>query len=984
MAALPGRILRAVAILLPLALLLTGCSTRTVQGVVVDGQGPVAGALVRLRATEISTLTDTDGRFSLSVSGPPLHRTLTAWKESYYIGGADLTGFPEEVVISLRPHTGTDHPDVDWLPSDADPAVELACGNCHTELHAEWRADAHSQAAVKPLVQAMYNGSDRHGRAGVGPGFLLDSPEEQGNCAACHAPAAPDLNHLDGEAANGVFCQFCHSVIAARPPYAETTAGVNAISLLRPPPDEHLFIGPYDDVPGRDTFSPLQKSSQQCAACHSGGWWGIPAYTSFDEWQASAYAAAGVQCQDCHMPALGSADDPPIRLVSACTPNSRSSTFDKSRTSESQTSEALCVVQSCMDCHLTGKSTDRDPTTAIPLIPPRNPATVASHRMLGAGDPDFLAGAVTLVLTATQGADGVLAEVALTNRGAGHSIPTDGWMRNLILLVEASDANGQPLAYLGPEYLPDWAGVGSVAKANYAGLPGRGFARILEDWEGQSPAPPWRNGIRVRSDNRIGPGQTDRSSYLFARPAGDEPAQVTARLIHRRILKPWADEKGFDPVDTPMAEAEAVAVATGEPLAAHLAQPYDTTLFAPSLATTSDGTRLETAHIAPAQACAACHDDTFAAWQRSGHARSTTSPLYRARAKVASQNTQMEVPPFCAGCHTPIGLLSGQVRTRWSWFGQESYPLDEAALSGVQCSVCHAIAAVTGTADGAYVLDPARLGFTDVTTDTSDLHASALGNSLYTKPEFCATCHEATSPAPGFRQAQPTSPGDAPVNGLPVMTTFSEWQASRFNSGDPATTVTCQGCHFADGRHGELRREDLLAAASVDMSLTADGDDAVMATVTVANTGAGHNLPTGATELQQLWLEVTAADGAGREIFHSGGVDGYGDPEAEAVTFGTVWLDADGKPTERLWEAAAVLRDQRIAAGGVFTTTYAIPLPPGWIAPVQVRAALNYRAASGYLSGLMSIYLQEEVHASPTVEMAAVERCWGCLSKDSP
>ena len=950
------RVLFITGLLATLALLLAGCAGRAVQGVVVDAQGPVSGAVVRLRATENATVSDESGRFTLNVDGFPLHRTLTAWKEGYYIGGADLTGFPAQVMIHLRPHTGTDHPGVDWLPSDADPAVELACGNCHQELHSEWQADAHSQAATKPLVQAMYNGSDQHGRSGVGPGFLLDTTEEVGNCAACHAPAAPDLNSLEGEAANGVFCQFCHSVIAAQKPYAETTAGVNAVSLLRPPPDEHLFIGPYDDVTGRDTFSPAQVNSQQCAACHSGGWWGVAAYSSFDEWQASAYAAAGVQCQDCHMPALGAADDPPIRLVSACAPES-SSTFNQSRTAE-----ALCILQSCIDCHLTGKTEDRDPTTAIPLIPPRNPATVSSHRMLGAGDLDFLASAVTLILTATQASDGVLAAVAISNRGAGHSIPTDGWMRNLILLVEATDAAGNSLAYLGPQSVPQWGGVGPVEQGNYAGLPGKGFARLLEDWEGEAPAPPWRNGIRVRSDNRIGAGATDRSDYFFALPASDGPVRVTARLIHRRIFKAWADAKGFDPVDTTMAEASAQAAATTEPVLQRLTRPYDAALFAPSLATTSNGLRLETAHIAQAGDCAECHSAAFAAWQTSGHARSATSPLYRARVKVVAQNTQAEIAPSCAGCHTPIGLLSGQVRTRWSWFGQESYPLNEAAQSGVQCSVCHAIAVVTGAADGAYVMDAALLGFTDVTTATSGIHAPALGNELYSSPEFCATCHEATSP----------------VNGLPVMTTYSEWQASRFNSGDPTTTVTCQDCHFAEGRHGALRREDLLAAATVNLALEADGEDAIAATVTVANSGAGHSLPTGTTELQQMWLEVRATDANRQEIFLSGGVDGYGDPSEDAVRFGTVWLDGDGKPTERHWEAASVLWDQRIPAGGTFTVTFEIPLPPAVVAPVQVQVSLKHRAASGYLTGLMSIYLQEDVPSAPTVEMAVAESCWGC------
>ena len=950
----------------------------------------MAGAVVRLRATENATLSDEQGRFALSLPGYALHRTVTAWKEGYYIGGADVTGFPAEVTIRLRPHTAADNPGSGWLPSDPDPAVELACGNCHAELHAAWRADAHAQAATKPLVQSMFTGADRQGQPGVGPGFLLDSPEEPGNCAACHAPAAPDLSQLEGEAVNGVFCQFCHSVSAARTPYAETTAGVHAVTLLRPPPSEHLFIGPFDDVTGRDTFSPVQASSRQCAACHSGGWWGVPAYTSFDEWQASAYAAAGVQCQDCHMPALGSADDPPVRVVSACAPNElRSSTFAKSRTSESRTSELGCIIQSCIDCHITGKTADRDPTTASPLIPPRNPATLSNHKMRGADDPDFLRGAVTLVLTATRGADGVLAEVALTNRGAGHSIPTDGWTRSLLLLVEAFDSDGALLDYRGPEFAPEWAGIGPVAEGNYAGLAGKGFARLLEDWEGNAPAPPWRNGIRVLRDNRIPAGGADTSRYLFALPAADGPVRVTARLIHRRLYKEWADAKGFPVGDTPMAEAEALAAPSGESLAHHLTPGYDASLFAPARATTTDGRRLDSSHAARPQECAACHTAAFESWQASGHARAATAPLYRARVKVASQNTEADIPPLCAGCHSPVGLLSGQIRTRWSWFGQESRPLDEAALSGVQCAVCHAIEAISGPGDGAYVLDPARLAASTVTTGTAQSHPQmtpiftdairVLSEpcvqpcSLIAAPEFCAVCHEGTSPAPGFRQAQPTGTG-----GLPVMTTFSEWQASRFNTGDPATTVTCQGCHFADGRHGELRPSDLQAAATVDLALEANGDGGISARVTITNSGAGHSLPTGATELQQFWLEVRATDAAGRELFRSGGVDAYGDPGEDAVTFGTVWLDGEGRPTERHWEAASVLRDQRIAAGEAFTATFAIPLPRDAQLPVRVQAALNYRAAAGYLTGLMSIYVQEEIPPPPTIPMAEAEVCWGC------
>jgi hypothetical protein len=46
------------------------------------------------------------------------------------------------------------------------------------------------------------------------------------------------------------------------------------------------------------------SDSRFCATCHQLTWPGAsaPFYDTWGEWQASAYAAAGVSCQDCHMP----------------------------------------------------------------------------------------------------------------------------------------------------------------------------------------------------------------------------------------------------------------------------------------------------------------------------------------------------------------------------------------------------------------------------------------------------------------------------------------------------------------------------------------------------------------------------------------------------------------------------------------------------------------------------------------------------------
>src|SRR5688572_13879823 len=97
--------------LLLIASLLVVFTHHTVHGVVRDAQDiPVAGATVRLRATENWTTTDANGAFKLTVRGLSLHRTVTAWKQGYYTGAADLTGFGRTLTIALRPLTAQDTP----------------------------------------------------------------------------------------------------------------------------------------------------------------------------------------------------------------------------------------------------------------------------------------------------------------------------------------------------------------------------------------------------------------------------------------------------------------------------------------------------------------------------------------------------------------------------------------------------------------------------------------------------------------------------------------------------------------------------------------------------------------------------------------------------------------------------------------------------------------------------------------------------------
>jgi mono/diheme cytochrome c family protein len=528
--------------------------TGTLTGVVRDVNGPVAGATVRVQTTTHFTESDGQGRFTLTALTPGEPVTLTAWAPGYYIGGgeAHLPG-PDGVDLTLTAHATEDNPAYRWLSAFAEAGQEGNCQNCHAEPgnpaltlpFDEWVTDVHAGAARNVRFLTMYNGTDVRGNQSpltryacspdygcfplppdptqpyYGPGYKLDFAGTAGNCAACHAPVAAvdapysvDPNAVTGVGAEGVACDFCHKVwdvrldAATGSPYPNMP-GTLSYEFRRPSEGHQFFAGPLDDVaPGEDTYSPLQRQSQFCAPCHFGAFWDTLVYDSFGEWLASPYSDpdAGQTCQDCHMPPLGAA-------------------------------------------YLTRP--DRGGLA-------RDPATIFGHRMPGASDESLLQNAVNLRATARLEGGQVTVRVDLTNDRTGHHVPTDSPLRHLILLVHATDESGHSLPQLDGPTVPVWGGVGEAAKGYYAGLPGKGFAKVLQElWTNVSPTGAYWNHTRVLSDNRLAAFASDISSYAFAAPAaGAVTLEVT--LIYRRAFIELMDQKGWDAPDIVMEEAHIV------------------------------------------------------------------------------------------------------------------------------------------------------------------------------------------------------------------------------------------------------------------------------------------------------------------------------------------------------------------------------------------------------------------------------------------
>jgi Carboxypeptidase regulatory-like domain len=523
----------------------------SIRGVVLDEEEhPLANAIVRIKATEHFVTTASDGSFELTglPAGQPV--SITAFLLGYYIGGGEkiLPGTTDAEIV-LKKHINEDNENYEWLSAFSDAGEEGNCQNCHHGLDAvegslpfaEWKADAHALSTQNIRFLTMYLGQDVNGNQsplreyGVsrdygripmrpdpdqpyyGPGYKLDFPETAGNCSSCHAPAAAinaayetDPTQVSGVGAEGVACDFCHKVWSVNLDPStglpqSNMPGVLSFEFRRPPEGHQFFAGPLDDVaPGEDTYVPIQTQSQFCAPCHFQSFWGTQVYNSFGEWLESPYSNSetGKTCQDCHMPAGK---------------NNHFARLDK------------------------GASI-------------RDSQTIFSHLMPGASDVELLQNAVTMTAEAKIENDRLVVEVKITNDQTGHHVPTDSPLRQMILLVDATDEIGQALSLLEGETIPAWGGVGDPSLGYYASLPGKGYAKILmEMWTEIEPTGSYWNPTQIVSDNRIAAFESDVSTYVFTAPDKGE-ARVKITLLFRRAFKELMDQKGWDVPDITMEE----------------------------------------------------------------------------------------------------------------------------------------------------------------------------------------------------------------------------------------------------------------------------------------------------------------------------------------------------------------------------------------------------------------------------------------------
>lgn len=545
-----------------------------VTGTVTNSAGPVAGAVVRLKATSFETRTDSNGHFLLVGFAPRFDAQITAWSDGHYISGATAYPWGQIIAIHLTPYGAADNETYAWVPPKVHKRtyiqealarwglpvaarisfnhlflplasrLPLGCADCHGKvISSQFEGGAHAKGTDNFIFKTAYSGTDVHGNRSAltsygfsrdygrfpmrsdttqpwyGPGFKLDFPDQAGNCANCHMPGvavgAPDhtdVEKLPAGAVQGTHCDFCHKMAYVTvdnrtgvPP--ENMTGVLSIELRRPEKGDQVFFGPLDDVDvGPDTYLPLQNESLACAPCHNASFWGTPVYQSYSEWLNSPYPAEGKTCQKCHMKTGG--------LASNFAPGHGGSVRDSDQ--------------------------------------------IFAHDFPGAADVNLLQDTAKLEVVAERRDGKIDVEVRVTNENAGHDIPTDHPMRNVILVIDATDSAGLRLTYAGNQTVPNWGGVGTDPR-DYAGLPGKGYAKILEElWTETSPTIAYWRQTRIKEDTRIAARETDVTLYQFEAPGTGE-FTIGASLIFRRAFKQLADVKAWDIADILM-EHETVTI----------------------------------------------------------------------------------------------------------------------------------------------------------------------------------------------------------------------------------------------------------------------------------------------------------------------------------------------------------------------------------------------------------------------------------------
>jgi len=398
--------------------------------------------------------------------------------------------------------------------------------------------------------------------------------------------------------------------------------------------------------------------------------------------------------------------------------------------------------------------------------------------------------------------------------------------------------------------------------------------------------------------------------------------------------------------------------------------------------------------------CGNCHTTHLWEWGPSKMGQTTRNPKVLEAYKQFSRDRRPDQANSCADCHAPLAALQAPGRTDYGFAVADNLNISK----GIECDFCHKISKVeVGNKPGVQAISMTRFStgggmmapvmaygpYDDVVT----MPMAASYKPLFTKSEFCSSCHQDATPLPGsatwdYKKVYPEAaryPLYEQGKVIPNQWTYQEWLEWQDNlpDGDQDKGRQCQDCHMnwtkdmvpyyryvVSGRVKQVANERdpaaifphkfegatpkrLEGAARLHVVGNQQGDS-LKVTVGVTNVNAGHRLPTGQTTRNLILLvRAETESGALLKLLDGPVVPSWGGSGKDKADysgrpgkgFARITADGEGRLNVPVWRATRLVSDNRIKAKETDESSYTFQLPASFAGdePVYITASLIYR-----------------------------------------
>ncbi len=432
-------------------------------------------------------------------------------------------------------------------------------------------------------------------------------------------------------------------------------------------------------------------------------------------------------------------------------------------------------------------------------------------------------------------------------------------------------------------------------------------------------------------------------------------------------------------------------------------------LFAPSFAQTHTNKHIKAEDLDNNQYCKNCHADVHEGWMNSVHKvssfnnQSYSFAVNNTREFLDNRDDNHDEARFCAACHDPVIMFSGEFDKDIDFIGTE---IGEA---GITCTACHAISEINSVkGNGAYTLTiPEQYPFTysqlpflqwvnqTLVKAKPDFHKASYLKPLHKTAEFCSVCHKVSIPESfnGYKWLRGQDHYDSfflsGVSGHAVASFYYPPKAKEkcadchmpmqdskdFGAITESLTGKAQvHSHYFESANSGIRYLNKLkpdpinamlkGALSIDLFGLKRGGEItgeLIAPLTAENIEIeagqlylvesvirtiklGHAFTQGTGDSNQIWVELNVYHD-GKLVGSSGGINNKGDVNEWSYFVNVYVLDNEGNRIDRrnVEDIFTALYNHSIPPGAGATVHYSLEVPDSLTGEITLEAKVLYR-----------------------------------------